>query len=453
MQPAARMAFGKIGGFSGGMGATRSISSVAQPMMAFLENGPSWAPGAPAAEGVANVVVDQSAPTAMMRPYPSTERLATVEYVVPETLPTWGEEGDVIRLGQTLPGLSTAGSFLEHAGLPHEVFGRASALGNVNVQWKDKEDLSWSYDAVSRSLNAWRDGAYTNQGSPLKTPPDRSVAIEVADAFLDRYGFGSIKSRGGRVEQAPWEMYAAGGGTSGVAYPCLMERTMEGGVVSTPPAVSTAPATPVAPSDVLIDAPEQVTMMEGQAGTAVSSMPAIWPGPCGWDGWQVTVTYPAARSGQEVVQLGGYPAFAGSVTVDLAQKRVMNASILLERPEERSAYPLIDAATALRRLQSGGLNPVWPYSESGSIKVTIKEVTLVWLRHETWKDGTSMTFELPALLGVGTIQRGATVEPGEYRTLVPLLTDDALDESIDMGGGGIPKPEPLPAIMMEKEAR
>ena len=458
LQPSGKMAFGKIGGMmrtGGEQGATEAgnVTFTANSMGA--PSFPVSSMPARDAVGVTSIMVDPALP----RPMP--QKLATVEYVLPESLPSWGEEGDVVKLGRSMPDAKTAGQIAERAGLPSAVLNQVTEITGVNVQWKDGQGLAWSYDAASRSLSVWRENYGNDQGSPLKMPPDRTQAIAIADSFLDSRGFGDIKARGGIVEPSPWEVMPMGGGTSGVAYPCLMERsTVDVKAMGTPAGVMTwTVAAPVATSpsepppsisEIKMMAPiQQKPMEDGQEDVVTTdAAPAIWPSPCGWDNSQVTVTYPEKRDGQSVVQLGGYPAFAGSVVVDLRNKRVSSASLMLTRPTERSAYPLIDAATAKRRLQAGGLNPIWPYAESGSIKVTVEKVELVWLRHESWKEGTSFTYDLPALLATGSVQRGDSKTEEQYLTVVPLLTDDALDESIDWGGGsgGIPMPTPL---MME----
>jgi hypothetical protein len=462
LQPSGRMAFGKIGGFNAGGKAEGAMEAGNVVFTASSLGAPGMAvatmPARDAAGGMA-LMVDPAMPGSMPRPMPPVpQKLATVEYVLPEGLPTWGEEGDVIKLGRSMPDAKTAGLIAERSGLPSAVLNRVTEITGVNVQWKDGQGLAWSYDAASRSLSAWRENYSNDQGSPLKMPPDRTEAIAIADSFLDSHGFGDIKARGGTVEPSPWEVMpmVAGGGTSAMAYPCLMERSVSSDGGMTPPPMATPPSAPMSDLPVIkMMAPiQQMPMEDGQEDVATDVAPAIWPSPCGWDYSQVTVTYPEKRDGQSVVQLGGYPAFAGSVVVDLRNKRISSVSLMLTRPTERSAYPLIDAATAKRRLQAGGLNPIWPYADSGSIKVTVEKVELVWLRHESWKEGTSLTYDLPALLATGSVQRGDSKTEEQYRTVVPLLTDDALDESIDWGGsGGMPVPSPTPLMMEAGETK
>lgn len=450
LQPSGKMAFGKIGGMMRAGGETISYrASNGANTATFTASVPSGAVEARDASGAA-LMVAPGLPGSMPRPMPPVpQKLATVEYVLPEALPTWGEEGDVIKLGRSMPDVKTTGQLAERAGLPSAVLNRVTEITGVNVQWKDGQGLAWSYDAASRSLSAWRENYSNDLGSPLKMPPDQTEAIAIADSFLDSHGFSSIKARGGTVEPSPWEILPmSGGGTSagtGVAYPCLMERAVSSDSGMVPPPMTTPPSDP-----------KPLTVeTKAMAPVQTDIAPAIWPSPCGWDYSQVTVTYPETRGGQAIVHLGGYPTFAGSVVVDLRNKRVSSASLMLERPSDRSAYPLIDAATAKRRLQAGGLNPIWPYAESGSIKVTIEKVELVWLRHESWKEGTSLSFELPALLATGNVQRGDSKNLEQYRTVVPLLTDDALDESIDWsgsGGGAVSPPVVMdPAVAPERE--
>ena len=452
LQPSGKMAFGKIGGMmraGGEMISSRATNGGNTAMFTAPAAGVAMEAGD--AVGTVSLTVDPSVPGSMPRPMPPvTQRFATVEYVLPEALPTWGEEGDVVKLGRSLPDAKIAGQLAERAGLPSAVLDRVTEIKGVSVQWKDGQGLAWSYDAASRSLSAWRETYANDQGSPLKMPPDRTEAIAIADSFLDSHGFSSIKARGGIVEPSPWEvMPMSGGGTAGtsIAYPCLMERSVSSDGIMAPPPMATPPSAPT------IDLPEIKMMVSGEEAAVTNVAPTIWPSPCGWDYSQVTVTYPETRGGQSVVHLGGYPAFAGSVVVDLRNKRVSSVSLMLDRPSERSAYPLIDAATAKRRLQAGGLNPVWPYSDSGSIKVMIEKVELVWLRHESWKEGSSQTFDLPALLATGNVKRGDKDASEPYRTVVPLLTDDALDESIDWEGGSGGVPVPFPMSVDAQEAR
>jgi hypothetical protein len=225
-------------------------------------------------------------------------------------------------------------------------------------------------------------------------------------------------------------------------------------------------ATEVPPTNVKMMAPPSVSGSSGSgsagAGQGVAApagiaMPMIYPPPypCGWWPQQATVSYGGTREGHKVEDISGYPFQVATVTVDLQSKAVTNGNVQLEDNVNRSTYPLIDQATAQRRLQSGGRNPIWDYGNgTKSIKVHIKTLEVVWMRYDTWSEGTSQTYYLPGLLATGTVDRGDGNTQEAYRTVMPLLQDDAFDFGNGYGGGPMPYaaggavnvlPQPVPA--------
>jgi hypothetical protein len=114
----------------------------------------------------------------------------------------------------------------------------------------------------------------------------------------------------------------------------------------------------------------------------------------------------------------------------------------------RSAYPLLDSATVLKRLQEGGRNPVYPWGgESKDIQATIEKVELAWLRFDSWTDNKQQTYYIPAISASGHVDRGiAGQEPEEYHTTVALVKDDAFAEEGTVTGSGGGTVQIMPAV-------
>ena len=110
----------------------------------------------------------------------------------------------------------------------------------------------------------------------------------------------------------------------------------------------------------------------------------------------------------------------------------------------RSAYPLLDSATVMKRLQEGGRNPVYPWgNEIKDVQVTIDKVELAWLRFDSWLNNRQETYDIPAIAASGHVNRNIKgQEPEEYHTTVALVEDDAFAEME-------PQPTPVPLPMME----
>ena len=427
--PSAKMGFGRLP--SPLAAASEAATRLSAPQYAAGDTNaaaPTMMGSSVSGGGVAVAVPAQ--PT-MVRPIPApypSPKPVSVEYSIDAELPSWGAEGDALLVKTTLPDAATVGQLASRSGLPAQAIGNSDTITSVNVQWLDADKFQWTFDAGSRSVSFWKqetNPVVYGDGTGAKQPPqvpDQDV-LRIADAFLDAHGFSAVRQSGGTVEQSPRILPMMGAAVSAdvpPSYPC--------------------PA---------IDARATEPAVKGEA------MPTIYPYPCG--GWQetVTVVYGGMRDGRPVTDAYGNPQQSATVTVNLSTKGVSGGYLQLDQNMDRSAYPLIDAATARKRLQSGGQNPVWPWgSENRTIKVRVTKIEIVWIRYDSWQNGATQTYFIPGLRATGTVDRGiAGSQPEEYRTVVPLVNDSAFDQETtpfpeSRGGGAVqifPAPEPVPA--------
>jgi hypothetical protein len=275
-------------------------------------------------------------------------------------------------------------------------------------------------------MNFWKNVSYDQPNWKTFPTFKEEEIVGIARTFLTAHGFNAIASQTPEIQEWPQILPMMGKPiqADGAGMPC---RYFEGGGVMMKGGL---PAADLGVNAISVSSAPP-------SGSDVSETSAIYPYPCG--GWttQVTLVYPASRDGKSVTDAYGNPASIATITIALASKEVTAGYVLLESAMDRSSYPLIDAETARRRLQSGGRNPVYGYGEK-NIVVHLKTIELVWMRYDSWKGGAHETYELPALLAKGTVDRGVKDQPvEEYRTIVPLLKDDVF--AADEGGG----PEPI----------
>ena len=313
------------------------------------------------------------------------------------------------------------GQFAKQAGLPAEVTGSIAGVTSLNFQWRDRDGFIWTYDAANRTASFYKETSDGAEDRRVKPSFDEAESLKIANDFLDAHGFSAIRQRGGKVQDIPQFLpLMEGTGETKGDMPCIQEggagvessgagRGGVGFAVAAPAAGIAVPDKPLPPA----------------AGNAA---PSIYPSPCWWP-VQATVTYPGERDGRKIADSYGADMNTTSIAVDLRSKQVVNGYVQLDEAMERSSYPLIDQETAKRRLQSGGRNPIWPWgNESGNIKVRLKTIDLVWMRYDAWQDGTSDTYYLPGLRANGSVERGPGMETEEYKTIIPLLADDAFED-------------------------
>lgn len=422
------------------------------PKLALLEASPAQAPapeGAAAAPGITAPSAARSSEAAgadakimgpsasgvapsVVRPVPAPKpRPATIEYFIEGQMPTWGSEGEVLLAKKQLPDTTTVGKFAQQAGLPAEVTGSIAGVTSLNFQWKDRDGFIWTYDAANRTASFYKETSDGAEDQRIKPLFDEAESLKIANDFLDAHGFSAIRKREGKVQDLPQFLpLMKGAEETKEAMPCIQEG---GSGVESAGVGRGGVGLAVAEPAVGIAVPDKP-----QPPATGNAAPAIYPSPCWWP-IQATVTYPGEREGRKIADSYGADMNTTSLAVDLRTKQVVNGYIQLDENMERSSYPLIDEAAARRRLQSGGRNPVWPWgNETGNIKVRLKTLKLVWMRHDAWLNGTSDTYYLPGLRATGSVERGEGMEPEEYRTIVPLLADDAFEDAAP------PAPAPLP---------
>jgi hypothetical protein len=188
---------------------------------------------------------------------------------------------------------------------------------------------------------------------------------------------------------------------------------------------------------------------EAETAPAVGEAKLIYPSPC-WYPQEVTVFYGSSLEGRPVVDAGGWPFRLSSVQVSVSDYSVRGGNVQMMQGLDRSAYPLISAEEAMKRLEAGGRNPAYGWGTE-DVNVTIDTAELAWMRFDSWKDNKQETYYLPALAARGTVDRKIEgQEPEAYYTVVPLVSDEAFD----LGDGGVPVPLPMPVepLMMDAPA-
>lgn len=389
-------------------------------------------------------------PKNMPRPLPMPKpRPVTVEYIIEDKLPAWSAAGDVLRVGKTLPDAQIVSGFAKQAGLPAEITNGISTVASLNLQWVDRDGYTWTYDAANRSVSFWKETSFAEERGDGRTALDEQEILKAANDFLDAHGFSAIRGRGAQIQELPQLLPLMQGRADKTGMmPCFMGGVETTGVGTAPSGLKSGAVTPViqqgsARPATGVPSPKLTAAKPLSARSATKNgqiSPDFYPYPCWWP-VQATVTYPGEREGRRITDGYGTDVNTTNLAVDLRSKQVVNGFIQLDDGVERSVYPLIDQDAAKRRLQSGGRNPVWPWgSETGNIKVRLKKLELVWMRHDVWQGGLSDTYYLPALRASGTVERGKNVPPEDYRTTVPLLADGVFeDETSD-----VPPPVPLP---------
>ncbi|MCI0479049.1 hypothetical protein L0Y59_00690 [Candidatus Uhrbacteria bacterium] len=326
-------------------------------------------------------------------PYPSP---GIVTYDLDATLPSWPADGAVLRMRDI--SIPSAARVVTDVGVPGQALGDDPKIHNINVSWRDTDGMQWTYDAMNHMISFWKEMA--TKADEATRPPDIDDAdlVGIADAFLAKKGFGNVP-RGPGVVEKPW-----GEDLMRCAEPFLSEPDAGSAGSDASRTVTAEPAVAPAPDE------------------TVSSMPRCW-----WPSYQANVLYEGTRDGKRIQDAGGWPWRAANVSIEMKSKTVTGGSIYLARDVDSSQYPLISKEEAEKRLRSGGRNPLWSW-EGGTVKVHLKTVDVVWMRYDAWRDGMNETFLLPALAASGdaTYPDGRT---DEYRTIIPLVTDDAFEDA------------------------
>lgn len=421
---ASKMAFGKLPSVqSAQLAATGASESASAP--SGISDAPSVAAkNVAVGEGVSDSAIARPIPP----PYPNT---GIVTYELKAAMPDLKTEDDVLRyVSGSLAG-ANLGNLAAALGLPSQALGSNPNILNFNFSWKDADKLQWSYDASSRMASFWKEPVYRvmdekAQAGDAQNPPkiDEKEFVRIADDFLTRKGFGNVQRGPGTVEY-PWGDMPYAATDASVRCPMPMEGSsgaVSGGtaVLGTSAAKSATVAVPPTPAN----------------GVTTDVMPRCW-----WPMNQVTVVYDGIRNGKKIVDAGGYPWRSASVTIDLTDKGVTNGSVWLDRETESSPYPLLAKDVVEQRLKSGGRNPIYPWNGNATVKITSLE--LVWMRYDTWTDGVNETYLIPAIAGTGTAEYAADKRTETYRTILPLVADEAFAEPSPV------EPVPLPAVQAE----
>lgn len=340
---------------------------------------------------------------------PTPQKPTTVVYEASSDLPSWDAEDDVLRVKRSDATVSNLATLAQATGLPSSALGNAPVLQGLNFSWKDQEQYDWNYDATQRMVSFWKQTNSPSGELPKQDAPAYSDAemVRVADDFLSRHGFGNVV-RGSGVVEKPWGDAPVPETVTNPGMPCPVYSIMEKSVSNIAPPSAAVPAVDaVAPSFA----------------------------PC-WYAPQVTVMYDAVRNGMTVKDANGWPFRSVTVSVNMNDRSVMGGSIWLDQNVDASRYPMIDRAEALKRLRSGGRNPIWPWMENGgAITVRIKTVVLAWMRYDVWTNAGNETYYIPALAGSGEAEYAKdNIQP--YYTIVPLVADDAFEP--------VKPPEPIP---------
>lgn len=430
--PAAKLGFGKLPSMQayGALGTAEAMSSSYMARgSAVLSPMPAAAPVAPSTITLdatvagdvtvtSNNMVGGGTPGTMamrIAPMPTEEYKPTpAKYEVTASLPDWNGEGDVLHVKRPQPDASLIRSVASGAGLPGQLINGIQTVQSVQASWRDAQNFVWNIDPVNGNLNWWKEIDWRVTTPPVRPekPPqvDKARLIAAADAFLDAHGLSAIKAQGGEVENSQWVniLFDKAAASS---MPCIMKE----------------------------EAAVRDISAAGDAKLVVD--PMIYPSPCD-NYWpqQVSVFYGGSREGLQVVDAGGWPNRATSISVDVTTYEVMGGNVLFTEQTERSAYPLISKDEAMKRLQAGGRNVMYSW-DGAQMSVNITEVKLAWMRHDSWANGRQETYFLPALSAKGTSTYN-NQEPQEYYTVVPLVADSAFD--LDPNGG---YPVPMPLMM------
>lgn len=425
--PATKMGFGKLPPLLayGSLGTSEAMSGDARSALA--PGAPQPIPTSPA-YGVADVAVTGNAGsgggTTGIRIAPAPDyQPVNVFYAVNATLPEWGSEDQVFRVRRPDIAADVVRGIAVPAGLPNALAGQIDRVQSINMSWMDREQFTWNFDPSYGHLNWWKqyDPRIASSMEASLIAPDRQPngqpvsvdkerAIAAADAFLNAHGLGSIREQGGMVEDQPW-MTAVD-----LAMPCILK--------------------------------DEVAAREAEAAGVSASGEAtslIYPSPCGWYPQEVNVFYGSNLEGRPVVDAGGWPFRLSSVQVSLSDYSVRGGNVQMMQGLDRSAYPLINAEEAMKRLEAGGRNPAYGWGTE-DVNVTIDTVELAWMRFDSWKDNQQESYYLPALAARGTVNRNIRGQaPEPYYTVVSLVADEAFD----LGDNGLVPPMPVEPLMMD----
>lgn len=336
---------------------------------------------------------------------PPFPRPLTIEYNLESPLPVLPTEENVFRFADPSYPKTSLSVLASATGLPGQAINN-SQLQSFNFSWLDSDKMQWNFDAGNRNVNFWKqndnfrimaDNAQEN--TPTKINDEEMIRI--ATDFLNKKGFGNIQHGPAFVEKS-W------------GDPCPM---------AVKPAVEPSIA------------PEKLSVGSTGAGTSMIA-------PCWYQTNQATVIFNGQKDGRSISDLSGWPFRSIYITIDVKAKNVSSGNIWLNRETEVSKYPLISQAEAEKRLRAGGRNPIWPWygneNDGVDLKVNLKKIELVWMRYDVWIENKSDVYLIPALSAEGEVEYSADRKEA-YRTIVPLVADDAF-ESVTP-----PEPIPLPA--------
>ncbi|MFO0764449.1 MAG: hypothetical protein U0487_00160 [Patescibacteria group bacterium] len=381
-------AFGTLSSANGGTANNATIS--ARPMA--MGGGMAVSAVAPATEGA---VVDSK----MMMPYPGDNGDYTqldVDYNWATEIPAIAGAADVYRAVRTKPDASITKTLLKSAGLPAALADGISEVQSLNASWKGKGGMVWSFDAMSNSLSWWKEVAYPQnyEGQPKL---DKDRAIKVAQDFVKANGLTGYATTAPELEDAPWIRPLM----EGTSMPCAAVKAEPAGFAGDLPVNDM-----VATSDRAIVAP------------------------CFWYPRTVNIVYPDKRDGKRVTDAwSGYPQQVLTITVSLDTYEVTGGYANLPTSLEASSYPMIDKGAVEEALKKGGRSPYYGWGKKGTrVQVQYNTFEQVVMRYDSWKDNKNETYFVPALLATGKVDSGDGNGLQDYRTIVPLIKAEFLEE-------------------------
>lgn len=401
------------------LGGRSSVSAIAPKPLGMA---PLNAPMAEAAQ-TEPAVLDKRMPIPPPPPTP-----IKVDYKLEGALPSWPSEDKVLRYKDIAYPSSNLTALAAATGLPTQALGANAELQNFNFSWRDSDKLQWNFDATNRSVNFWRqEDNYRimadNRGDGTPPKINDEEMIRIATDFLNQHGFGKLQ-HGPAVVEKPW-----GDQPVGQTYPCPVTLEKSEAAVT---------------SNV---APDSVSAGSVGVGSAAPGTSMI--APCWFPYNQVTVYFDAVNEGRSIHDLNGWPFRSIYITINVKDKQVVNGNIWLDRDSEASKYKLISKEDAQKKLQNGGRNPIWPWYgneyDDRNIDVRIEKIELAWMRYDVWVENKNETYLVPALAATGKVEYSKDrIEP--YRTIVPLVADEAFEEVAP------PQPVPMPAFKGAPEA-
>jgi hypothetical protein len=386
-------AFGVLSSANGTLGSEAAISARSSAMVGGGNAGVAMPVAAPTMD--AGVMVDEK----MMMPYPGPDGEYTqleVDYNWATEIPAITGAADVYRAIRTKPDTSLTKSLLKSAGLPAALADSISEVQSLNASWKGKNSITWSFDAMSNSLSWWKEVVYP-QGDQGQPKLDEARAIQVAQDFVKANGLTGYATTAPELENAPW------------IRPMLEQTSMPCPMVKMDPAAASARA------EAAPDAP-----------ATDSSMIA----PCFWYPRTVNIVYPDVRDGKRVTDAwSGYPQQALTITVSLDTYEVTGGYANLPTSLEASSYPMIDKGAVEEALKKGGRSAYYGWGKKGTrVQIQYNKFEQVVMRYDSWKDNKNETYFVPALLATGTVDAGDGNGLQDYRTIVPLIKAEFLEE-------------------------